>query len=35
VELPGGKLQIAWAGDGAPVFLTGPTAITFEGTLRS
>ena len=35
VELPGGKLEIAWGGDGAPVFLTGPTAITFEGTLRS
>jgi diaminopimelate epimerase len=34
VELPGGKLDVAWAGGDAPVLLTGPTAITFEGTLR-
>ncbi len=34
VELPGGKLTVQWAGDGAPVMLTGPTAISFEGTMR-
>ena len=34
VELPGGKLTIEWAGDDAPVMMTGPTAISFEGTLR-
>lgn len=34
VELPGGKLTVQWAGDGAPVMLTGPTAISFEGTVR-
>lgn len=34
VQLPGGKLTVQWAGDGAPVMLTGPTAISFEGTLR-
>lgn len=35
VELPGGKLSVAWQGENAPVFLTGPTAISFEGTLRA
>jgi diaminopimelate epimerase len=34
VELPGGKLQVQWPGDGAGVQLTGPTAISFEGTIR-
>jgi diaminopimelate epimerase len=35
VELPGGKLQVEWAGgDSDPVLLTGPTAISFEGTVR-
>ena len=34
VELPGGKLTIAWAGDGQPVMMTGPTAIVFEGSIR-
>jgi diaminopimelate epimerase len=34
VELPGGKLTVAWAGGDAPVLLTGPTAISFEGTIR-
>ncbi len=34
VELPGGKLTVEWSGVGAPVLLTGPTAISFEGTIR-
>ncbi|MEE4279720.1 MAG: diaminopimelate epimerase [Halieaceae bacterium] len=34
VELPGGKLEVRWAGNDAPVYLTGPTAISFEGSLR-
>jgi len=34
VELPGGKLTVAWAGGDAPVYLTGPTAISFEGSFR-
>jgi diaminopimelate epimerase len=34
VELPGGKLTVDWPGEGRGVRLTGPTAITFEGTLR-
>ena len=34
VDLPGGKLTIEWAGDDTPVMMTGPTAISFEGTLR-
>ena len=34
VELPGGKLTIAWAGAGQPVVMTGPTAVVFEGSIR-
>lgn len=34
VELPGGKLEVEWAGGEAPVYLSGPTAISFEGTVR-
>jgi diaminopimelate epimerase len=34
VELPGGKLQVQWPGNGKGVHLTGPTAISFEGTIR-
>jgi diaminopimelate epimerase len=34
VELPGGKLRVDWPGDDASVLLTGPTAISFEGTVR-
>ncbi|SNB60963.1 diaminopimelate epimerase [Arboricoccus pini] len=32
VQLDGGELSIAWAGAG-PVFMTGPTAYSFEGML--
>ena len=34
VALPGGKLSIAWAGEGHPVIMTGPTAIVFDGTIK-
>ena len=34
VELPGGKLQVEWHGGDSPVVLRGPTAISFEGSLR-
>ncbi|EED31591.1 diaminopimelate epimerase [gamma proteobacterium NOR5-3] len=34
VELTGGKLSIHWQGDNSPVLMTGPTAISFEGTIR-
>ncbi len=31
VQLPGGLLQISWAGPGEPVWMTGPAAFVFEG----
>ena len=31
VELPGGTLRIAWRGEGASIWLAGPTAFVFEG----
>ena len=31
VETRGGALSIAWAGGGAPVFMTGPATTVFEG----
>lgn len=34
VELPGGELQVSWAGDKAPVTLTGPACRTYEGRLH-
>jgi diaminopimelate epimerase len=34
VELTGGKLSIAWAGEGQPVLMTGPTAVAYEGNIR-
>jgi diaminopimelate epimerase len=33
VELRGGELQIEWAAPDAPVFMTGPAAEVFRGTL--
>lgn len=32
VTLPGGTLEIAWAGEGQPLWMTGPAAFVFEGT---
>lgn len=34
VCLPGGKLLVAWPGEGHAVRMTGPTAIVFEGSIR-
>lgn len=34
VQLPGGKLEIAWAGGGESVIMTGPTAVVFEGSIK-
>ncbi|MEH6515932.1 MAG: diaminopimelate epimerase [Halioglobus sp.] len=34
VELTGGKLSIAWSGEGQPVLMTGPTAVVYEGNIR-
>jgi diaminopimelate epimerase len=34
VDLPGGSLQITWAGEGHPVIMTGPATTVFEGTVR-
>lgn len=34
VDLPGGRLQIAWAGGEAPVWMTGPAERVFEGTIE-
>lgn len=33
VALPGGNLQVSWAGEGEPVLMTGPTATTYQGTI--
>ena len=34
VTMRGGELHIQWAGDGAPVWMTGPAESVFEGTLE-
>ena len=34
VNLPGGTLRVSWAGDDAPVMMTGPATFVFEGTLE-
>jgi diaminopimelate epimerase len=33
VDMPGGRLTISWAGDGAPVLMTGPAVKVFEGEI--
>jgi diaminopimelate epimerase len=33
VDARGGQLSIAWAGEGQPVYLTGPAVTVFEGTI--
>ncbi len=35
VSLPGGKVRIAWKGPGAPVRMTGPAAMVYEGQLET
>jgi len=34
VHLPGGELRVAWQGGNAPVWMTGPAAAVFEGTIE-
>lgn len=34
VHLPGGALEISWAGAGHPVMMTGPATTVFEGTVK-
>lgn len=34
VEMPGGKLQVAWQGPGHPITLQGPAEISFRGLLE-
>ena len=34
VQLPGGKLDIKWAGPEQPVIMIGPTASVFEGSIK-
>jgi diaminopimelate epimerase len=33
VETRGGELEIAWAGLGAPVLMTGPAVTVFDGEM--
>ncbi|TWI57527.1 diaminopimelate epimerase [Pseudomonas duriflava] len=34
IELPGGQLDIEWAGPGKPVLMTGPAVRVYEGQVR-
>lgn len=34
VQLPGGKLSVQWLGDGHPVWLGGPAASVFDGSIK-
>jgi len=34
VELPGGRLDIAWKGPGNPLFMTGPAAHVYDGFIH-
>ena len=34
VDLPGGRLEVRWAGIDAPVLLTGPATRVFEGRIE-
>ena len=34
VDLPGGRLVIAWAGEGEPVWMTGPATTVFQGNIN-
>ena len=35
VSLPGGDLQIRWAGEGEPLWMSGPAVTVFEGTIEN
>ena len=34
VELPGGRLDIAWKGPGHPLFMTGPAVHVYDGFIH-
>ena len=34
VAMPGGKLHVKWAGEGQPVYLSGPAVAVFEGEIE-
>ena len=34
VDLPGGRLTVRWAGEGEPVWMTGPAQTVFKGTIE-
>lgn len=34
IDLPGGRLHIAWQGEGEPVLMTGPAVRVYEGQIR-
>ncbi len=34
VEMPGGTLLVSWAGEGQPVYLSGPAVVVFEGEIE-
>lgn len=34
IEMPGGKLEISWAGPGQPVYMTGPAEEVFQGEIE-
>jgi diaminopimelate epimerase len=34
VELPGGRLDIAWKGPGSPLFMTGPATHVYDGFIH-
>jgi diaminopimelate epimerase len=34
VTLPGGELVVSWAGEGSPVYLTGPATRVYEGQIE-
>jgi diaminopimelate epimerase len=35
VTLPGGTLQLQWAGEGSPMWMTGPAEFVFEGDIEA
>ena len=34
IHLPGGALQIDWAGEGQPVYMTGPAQVVYNGQIE-
>jgi len=34
ISLPGGKVRVAWQGEGSTVKMTGPAVLVYEGHLQ-